>query len=308
MTREAVSLLVVTLVLFGGLAAWAVVGQTSALGADGETAAALTARLDDLGQQLHATRSQLTRADQDRRQLAVDLSLFSTRLAALEAGGPGFGEVGPIDVPVPGLVQTPAATADHNDPDALETEFADLLALGILDDFGNRATPDQEARFWELARTTNVLSDLIDNIEAALAADPGNAELRMELADAYVTKLLTVPAGPERGVWGVKAEQQWKDVAAANPQHWESEFRLGVNYSYYPSFLNKTGEAIAGMERARAILANRPAEPRHVQTYIVLSRLYDTQGDGDKARAALLEGLNRHPGDADLAAALAALP
>ena len=42
--------------------------------------------------------------------------------------------------------------------------------------------------------------------------NPRHEEARMGLADAYVAKLLTVPGGPERGIWGMKAEKQWQTI------------------------------------------------------------------------------------------------
>ena len=129
----------------------------------------------------------------------------------------------------------------------------------------------------------------------------------MELADAYVAKLLTVPAGPERGIWGVKAEKQWQDVVKQDPDHWDAQYTLAFNYSMYPDFLNKTDDAIQGFERALAIQQRVQPKPQHAKTYVQLARMHKKKGNAKKAREVLELGQMRHPRDKQITAALAAL-
>jgi tetratricopeptide (TPR) repeat protein len=206
----------------------------------------------------------------------------------------------------------PAATEERPpapDADADAGAEAQLRAmLGAVLGHGPRsADPEEEERFWELARTSGALKQLLAELEAEVASDPDDVDARLELAQAYVAKLLTVPGGPERGLWGARAEEQWREAARIDPRSWEARFALGENYSYYPPFLNKSGEALTWLEAARELQEQRPPEPRFVETYVLLARLYQERGAAAEARAALESGLVQHPRAPELLAALDAL-
>jgi tetratricopeptide (TPR) repeat protein len=185
-----------------------------------------------------------------------------------------------------------------------QAEFTDLLGR-VLSGAGDVSQEDQ-ARFWEAARSTGYVDALLGELTASVEENPEDVTARLGLADAYVAKLLTVPAGPERGVWGGKAEEQWRTALELDPRSWDAQFRLAENFSYYPEFLNKTGEAITGLERARGLQEEIVVEPRHAKTYLLLFRLYARDGRQDEALAALRDGLARHPDNKELVAALAA--
>lgn len=182
-------------------------------------------------------------------------------------------------------------------------EFVALLGPVLAG--SSDVSPEEQARFWETARSSGYVDELVDELETSIARDPSDVGTRLELADAYVAKLLTVPAGPERGVWGMQAETQWKAVLELDPRSWDAQFRIAESLSYYPEFLNKTGEAIVGLEEARRIQEETVSEPRHAQTYLLLSRVYARDGRTEDALAALRDGLLRHPGNEELARALA---
>ena len=71
--------------------------------------------------------------------------------------------------------------------------------------------------------------------------------------------------------------------------------------------LGKTDDAIHHLQRTMDIQEFAAPEPRHVQTYLFLSRLHQRKGEHDEARRVLEEGLRRHPGDTGLEAARAKL-
>jgi tetratricopeptide (TPR) repeat protein len=296
------------LVLSGAATALVVAGLLAEPG-PGEDLVRIEARVVELQSDLARARGDLELAVAGQQELDLSVSTLRHRLGRLEQqGAVSMIAAGPEPTAPEGASRDVAGAPEAGpDDEALAAEFAELLALGVLDDDG-RATPDQQARFWELARTTGALGDLIAGLEARVQAAPGNTESRMELADAYVAKLLTVPGGPERGVWGARAEGQWRDILAVDPGHWGANFALAENYSYYPKFMGKTGEAIDGMEKAKDLQQALAPQPDHVQTYLILSRLYLDQGDVAAARTALQSGLAYHPGDAELLAALEALP
>jgi tetratricopeptide (TPR) repeat protein len=118
-----------------------------------------------------------------------------------------------------------------------------------------------------------------------------------------VAKLMTIQ-GPEQGLWGSRAEEQWREVSLRDPDHWGAAFALGQNYAYYPDVMGKTDEAIAHLERARAIQERAQQGQEHVRTYLSLARLYQRKGDLEGARSVLRAGLRYHPGEEELGAAL----
>ena len=170
------------------------------------------------------------------------------------------------------------------------------------------ATAEEQERFWQATRTTGLVDDTITNLESYMEAHPQDNEARMELGDAYVAKLLTVPGGPERGIWGMKAEKQWQDVVKQDPDHWDAQYTLAFNYSMYPDFLNKIDDAIAGFERALEIQGRTQPKPQHAKTYVQLARMHNKKGNTEKAREVLELGRMRHPQDKQITAALQGLP
>lgn len=197
---------------------------------------------------------------------------------------------------------TPPRASEAETSAALQQEFLNQLADAVRTT--RSGIGDDQEQFWEMARTTDVLDRTIDALQAQIASDPGDDEVRMQLADAYVAKLLTVPYGPERGIWGARAETEWQSVLENNPQHWEAQYVLAYNYSMYPDFVAKTDEAIDGFENAVRIQEGSQHRPEYAQTYVQLARMYEKKGQVDKARDALSRGASRHPGNETIAAEL----
>jgi len=137
--------------------------------------------------------------------------------------------------------------------------------------------------------------------------NPQDAEARMDLADAYVAKLLTVPAGPERAIWGMKAENQWRDILKQDPDHWDAQYTLAYGHSMYPEFLNKTDEAIAGLQKALKIQERVEPKAAHAKTYVQLARMYKRKRNTKKVREVLELGRTRHPRNDEIAKALQTL-
>jgi len=201
-----------------------------------------------------------------------------------------------------------ARPADAPDTESAETEAESdgRLEFGRLRSkvFAWNASAEESARFWELARTSNLLPQLIERLQAAVNREPDKVAARLQLAQAYVAKLYTVPNGPERGVWAVQAEGQWREVLKRDAANWEARFGLAFSLSQWPAFLNKTPDAIREFETLMTQQeAGRPA-PRQAQIYVQLVRLYRGRGQADKATAALQRGLERHPDNSALLGAL----
>ena len=201
------------------------------------------------------------------------------------------------------LSPTAEEAAQARASDAAEgRELEQLLAELASSNWDYSRSEDME-RFLKLARQSDLIDERIAELKARVAADPGDVAARMQLADFYTGKLMTV-TGPEQGLWGSKAEEQWKQVVALDDGHWRAHSSLGTNYSYYPSVMGKSGDAIHHLERARDIQRYGAPESKHVDTYLFLSRLHQRAGQSEEARAVLEEGLGRHPGDETLAQAL----
>ena len=188
-------------------------------------------------------------------------------------------------------------------------EFQDLMSRVVRASMGGSDSTglEDQQRFWEAARRTTLVDDAIGRLEALIAENPQDQEVRMDLADAYVAKLLTVPASPERGIWGMKAEGQWQEILAQNPDHWEAQYVLAYDYSMYPDFVAKTEEAIAGFEAALRIQERVQPRPEHAMTYVQLARMHTKKGDNEDARRVLELGQARHPGNQEIAEALRSL-
>jgi tetratricopeptide (TPR) repeat protein len=159
------------------------------------------------------------------------------------------------------------------------------------------------ARFIELSRRGDELDAAIADLEAAVNAAPDDIQARLTLAEYYVGKLMTV-AGPEQGLWGSKAESQWTQVLERDDKVWRAHHALGTNYSYYPSVMGKSDAAIEHLQTACELQRDLDPHPQHVQTYLFLSRMHSRDRNIEAARSTLEEGLDRHPGDAQLIAEL----
>ena len=177
-----------------------------------------------------------------------------------------------------GEVVTAARTAVDIEPEEFLALMPKVLRVTLE---GDATDEDQarfwKARFWKAARTTGLVDDAIEALEARVGVDGRDQEGRMQLADAYVAKLLTVPAGPERGIWGMKAEKQWQSVVDQDPDHWEAQYTLAFNYSMYPDFVSKTEEAIAGFQAVLEIQQRTAPQEQYSQSYVHLARLYGKQ-------------------------------
>lgn len=210
------------------------------------------------------------------------------------------------DPAVPADPADPAARADTSPARAAQgadesraTRIEELRELGakVLRD---AATAEERERFFRLSKEDGLVDALTAAALASVDAEPESAAAHMQLADAYLLKLYSVPGGPEQGLWGERAEQEWKRVAEIDPEHWDARFRLAESWSYYPDVMNKTGDAVALFERLRQIQEARTPEPRHALVYGFLHRLYLRQGEREKAEEALAAGLRRHPEDEGL--------
>ena len=268
------------------------------------------AALDALEVRLAGLETEHARArgpSEGEARLERALAVLAERLGRVELERSGsVARRVPVEAP-PAPVAAEDVVRDADPPVPIDAaarrEFEELLAL-FGSDYDFDGTPEQMQRFYALARDAGLLDGSIAELEAHVARDAGDLDSRMQLADLYVAKLMTIPHGPEQGIWGERAEGQWRAVTELDPEHWRANFALGHNFAFYPDVMGKTREAIHYLEEARRIQENGAPDDEHVRVYLALSRLHSRQGDEDRARAVLESGLRRHPSNAELLRAL----
>ncbi len=250
---------------------------------------ALIERLEKVDRRLQSMERSIAAARDEALDATSRVNALTDRidgLAALTAPAAGSGGVG-------GAPDPEAAARKRA---ALQKEFEDLQKKV----FSGEATAEEQARFWEMARKTDMADDLIAKFEASVEERPNDVDARMNLSQAYISKLLSIPQGPEQGIWGMKAAGQYEKVLEIDPQHWDARYSLAFNWSQWPDFLNKTPDALREFETLREVQESQVPIDKHAGTYLQLSLLYRKTGNNDKARAALKDGLDRHPNSDEL--------
>ena len=184
------------------------------------------------------------------------------------------------------------------------TSTADGFREMMEKQFRGELSQDEQLKFWEEARTSNHLAEVISGLEEVVAADDQEIAARMNLAQAYTVKLLGVPAGPEKGIYAAKAEKLWREVLEVEPDHYEAQYSIATSLSHYPPFLNKTGEAIAEFEKSIAIQEQPGSEITNPNAYLELSRLQLRDSDPASALQTLERAQQRHPEHAEIGAQL----
>lgn len=254
----------------------------------------ISGRIDEVDESVNTLRASVAALEQGASDSEAVVQRLEQETRDLRERGPNAQAEAEVEAEAD-TASYRALTSDdkQSSPEQNEADFRRLLD-GVLGG-GPTASPEDQELFWKLARTGDTIDRIIDDLEAFIENDPDDHESRMELADTYVAKLLTVASGPERGVWGTKAENQWKEVASRDETHWESRFKMGNSLSYYPAFLNRTPEAIDWLEKGVKLLDRQPVEDRHAENYARLASIYQREGKVDLARTTLNAGLTRHP-------------
>ncbi len=259
----------------------------------------LSARIDALTEEVRGLREGRQAVDERVGALERDLALarqaIERQAQALEAAT--LTPARPVEP-----AAAPDAAREAEKRAAAKAEF-DLLRKKV---FSGEATAEESERFWELARTSGALAEVIQELAQKVEQVPADVNARMQLAQAYLAKLLSVPDGPERGTWAMRAEGQWQKVLELDGAHWEARYSLAVSWSYWPEQFNKTPDAIRQFEMLREQQTRMAPDPEQANVYLTLAMLYRKMGNHEKARGALEEGLARHAGHDGLKKALEA--
>jgi len=152
------------------------------------------------------------------------------------------------------------------------------------------------------AKELGVLDEALKEMEAYAAAHASDPDAQVELASAYVVKLMAVPDGMERGAWSRKSIEACEKALKIQPDHWGAQFMKGMNLSQWPDYLGKRPEAIKTFERLVEQQEKSTAAEGDdfAETYFQLGTLYQKSGNSEKAMEVFRRGLAAHPEDKKL--------
>lgn len=239
----------------------------------------LESRLHDVEGRLEAAERRLSEMDPrlGRVERTAEAALGEARAAA--AGGSGT-----------------TATAGGADPvpagDAEKRAALDALVASIR---SGSFSAEGAFALMERARQLGGIDEALKEMEAYAAAHGTEPGALVNLGLAYSSKLLSVPEGPERGAWAMKALQSYENALKIDPDHWEARFQRAFNLSQWPPYLNRQPESIRGFEELVELQERGTPEARHVNAYIQLGNTYRAAGNSEKALEAFRRGLARFP-------------
>jgi len=286
-------------------------GAIVAVGTALLTVGVLTAEPERSAARAPADSRRIQRLEQAVEDLRVDVA----RLLRARQGGAETHEI--RDRSTPSATESDPAASDGGNVARVSPVLADLkpaereevLLFSSLARkfFAGKATKEETAKFWKLARSGKNLEFAIASAKADVEANPQSVEARMQLAEVNLAKLYTLPRGAERRLWAEQASEQYRAILELDENNWEARNAIATGYFHTPANLNKTADAIREFEKLRQIQEAGAAETRQAPVYVNLSILYRRVGKEDKAREILEAGLRRHPQDAELLKTLAAL-
>ena len=177
-----------------------------------------------------------------------------------------------------------------------ESEELDAAAIArmILED---QIPYDEQQAMWEKLREAGKLEEAVAWFEQHAEANPNDANAQVDLGNAYLQKLMTLPDGPAKGMWATKADQVFDKALELDDHHWEGRFAKAVSLSFWPPVFGKQQEAINHFETLIGQQQEGPPQPQHSQTYLLLGNMYSQMGQIDQAVATWNNGLTSHPGD-----------
>jgi tetratricopeptide (TPR) repeat protein len=163
------------------------------------------------------------------------------------------------------------------------------------------ATYSQKEAAWGQLRDAGKLDQVIGELEARAAKEPGRAELTAVLGQAYLHKAGAIQDVREQGILGMKADQSFEVALSTDPQNWDARFWRATAMSYWPAQLGKGKEVI---ENCLELLKQQevlPPKPEYAQVYVLLGTMYEREGFADYAQQTWKRGLGLFPGNEALA-------
>lgn len=172
---------------------------------------------------------------------------------------------------------------------------------GLLSTIREGRIPEGGAfALFQKAKDLGILDQALAEMEKYAAAHADDPDAQVELATAYIQKLMAVPEGMERGAWSQKAISSCDAALKVSPEHWAAQYIKAMNLSQWPAFLGKQPEAIRTFEKLIEQQERSPSDPKFAQTYYQLGNTYRAAGNLDKARAVFTRGLEMFPDNKQL--------
>jgi tetratricopeptide (TPR) repeat protein len=255
----------------------------SAQAAAPDTGEALSRRLDAL--------------DKQNAELAKSIDDLRMQLSAKDA--PARVPVGEIDAAVTRALEKSGAAKPAGDAPAAKKSDKTADAKALFAEMSGKSWEDMQA-LWRKAAEAGVLDELVAMFEKNATDHPNDAKAQVDLGHAYIQKTMSVPDGPGKGLWSMKADRAYDKALDLDDHNWEARFSKGVNLSFWPPALGKQRDAIAQFETLVQQQQGQPLQPHFAETHLWLGNMYSQIGQKAQALAAWQAGLALFPGNEEL--------
>jgi tetratricopeptide (TPR) repeat protein len=238
-------------------------------------------RLETAAQRIKDLEGRLTRAEaaaDEAGRIARQASRLIEETARARSGPKGAGVISPTGTPA--------------EEDADRKAAADAVLSQIRE---GKIPEGGVFNLFLKAKDLGILDQALAEMEKYAAAHADDPDAQVELAAAYIQKLMAVPEGMERGAWSQKSINSCEAALKINPEHWSAQFIKGMNLSQWPAFLGKQPEAIRTFEKLIEQQERTAPDPKFAQTYFQLGTTYRAAGNTEKARAVFARGLELYP-------------
>jgi len=242
----------------------------------------LEGRLEKAQNRLATLEERATKTEKATEE-AAGIARGAARLAGDLAGATGTGGGKPAE----------------DDPKKAEEDAKRAEGEKLLAAIRGGEIPDSFALFRK-AGELGVLDKALAEMEKYVEAHPESVDARIDLAGAYIVKLMAVPEGMERGAWSQKSVAACEAALKIDPENWDAQYMKGMNLSQWPAFLGRQPEAIKTFEKLIEQQERGAPNPRYTQTYYQLGNTYRAAGNLEKARKVFARGLELYPEDKQL--------
>ncbi len=201
---------------------------------------------------------------------------------------------------------TPAladASSSAAKPDAAPKKFEPKAAFDRV----RELDWDDAQAVWKEIADEGGIDAVLAMFEANAKADPNDPKAQVALGHAYLQKLFHAGAGPEAGVWAMKADSAFDGALKLDDRNWSARFSKAMSLSHWPPVFGKQTEAIKHFEILVAQQQGAPQRAEFADTHFLLGNMYQQMGDRDRALAAWQTGLSLFPENAQLAQQIANL-
>jgi tetratricopeptide (TPR) repeat protein len=171
---------------------------------------------------------------------------------------------------------------------------------GLVQELTSTGYGPHREELWQQLRKLGGIEEAVKMFERLAAESPNSPDAQTALGAAYIEKMLQSTDEAQRIALGEKIEAQFDRALELQPDHWEARFRKAVGLSYGPPLSGRQQQAVRQFERLVQQQASLPTQAGFAETYVYLGRLYEQQGNVERAAAVWQQGLSRHPSDTAL--------